>query len=70
MRNDRSDCSDGSLRCGLVLCFLCKCLFELFSRQILVICLFDDLLELSFGDLSGHDGINFMFDLPRRIVLR
>ncbi len=70
LRNDRPDCSDGSLRCGLVLCFLRKYLFKLFSRQILVICLFDDLLELSFGRLSSHDGINFMFGLPRRIVLR
>ena len=70
LRNDRSDCSDGRLRCGLLFGRLCKCLLELFIGDILDICHLNDLLELSFGRLSGHDGINFMFGLPRRIVLR
>ena len=70
LRDDGSECSDGSLCCGDLFCCLCNCMLELFIGQILGICHFDQLLELSIGLISGFDGINSLFNMPRGIILR
>jgi hypothetical protein len=62
--------SDRSVCTGLLLGRVFNCLFELFIGIIFFICLFNGLLELSRGLLSGLDGIHFVYGLPRRIILR
>ena len=70
LRNRGPDCSDWSLRSGLILGRVFNSLFKLFTRHIFIICVFNELLELSFGLLSGLDGIDDMHGLSRRILLR
>ena len=70
LRNDRSDCSDGSLRCGLLFGCVCKCLLELFIGDILIIFIFNDLLELFFWCLPGFNRVHIMYGMPRRLILR
>ncbi len=45
-------------------------MLKLFIGKILDICIFNNLLKLSFRLLSSINGIDSLFRLPRRIVLR
>ena len=70
LRHDRPDCSVGRMRCGFILGRVCNCVFELFIWQVLVICIFDHLLELSFGGVSGDKWVHKLLDLPCWVILR
>ena len=70
LRHGGPDCSDWSVRSGLILGHFFNSLFKLFIGNIFVICLFNELLKLSCGLLSGFNRIHDMHGLPRRIVLR
>ena len=70
LRHHGPYCRDRSLRSGLILGLVVTCLFKLFCGIILVVCIFKELLKLSFGLLSGLDGIHKLYGLSWRIVLR
>jgi hypothetical protein len=45
-------------------------LFKLFIRNIFIVCIFDELHELSCGFLSDVDGINILHGMSRWVILR
>ena len=55
---------------GLVLSRLLNCLLILYIRNIYIVCIFNELLNLSCGLLSGLDGIYDMQCMSWRILLR
>ena len=70
MRHNEPDCSDRSLRSGLLFGRVFKCLFKLFIGNIFSVCIFDELLELSRGHLSSLYWIHYLYGMSRRFLLR
>ena len=70
MRHNKPDCGDWSLRSGLLLYRIFKCVFKLLIGNIFIVFLFDDLRQLSCGLLSGLDGIHLLYGMSRGFLLR
>jgi hypothetical protein len=70
LRHNWTECSDRSLRCGLILGRIFNCVFKLSLGNILIVGIFNELLELSGWLVSGIDGIHLLYGMPRRIILR
>ena len=70
LRDDWSECGDGSLCCRLVLGRLCKCLYKLFGWVVFIFDIFDKLLDLSCRLISDLNRINCLYGMPWRVFLR
>ena len=64
------DCCDWSVRSGVILGRVFKCLFKLFIGDIFIVCILDKLLELSCWLISGLDGIHILLGMSRGLLLR
>jgi len=69
LRDYGHDCSDRSLCSGLILACIIKCLFKLFIGNLLIVCFYNELFQLSCGSLPGLNGIHYLHGMPRRILL-
>lgn len=69
LRYFRSNCNDGCLRNRILLKRLRNCMLELFTRSVFIICIINELLKLSRGNISGVIWIRFMRGMSRWIVL-
>jgi len=69
LRHHGPYCSDGKLCYGILFSCVCNSVFKLSIGDIFINCIFDQLFKLSNGSLSGHNWINSMYSMPRRVVL-
>jgi hypothetical protein len=70
LRHHGSYGSDRRLCSGLILSRVVNRLLKLFIGNLFVICIFDELLELSGGLISSLHGIDSLFCMPWGVILR